>query len=193
MMRSKAIPLTSRQHGLYSSFHSKLLSNILNFLSETSINFEDFFFWISNFKILLLVFFFNIIFECSWKWSPCICLYFHRCQTDARIQSNFFWNQLEFCTWLEFKHLLLAISEREEKKKSKIIQKMWNRDTEIFSVAFISLEIEFFVNCMTSQIDTKAEQNAAVTTWQHPCEKLPFKKSGSVPHRCLAGEPMLQF
>lgn len=41
---------------------------------------------------------------------------------------------------------------------------MWNRDTEIFSVAFISLEIEFFVNCMTSQIDTKAEQNAAVTT-----------------------------
>lgn len=55
--------------------------------------------------------------------SVCTCLCFHRCQTDARLLSNFFWNQLEFLAWLEFKHLLLAISEKR-RKKSKIIQTM---------------------------------------------------------------------
>lgn len=130
--------------------------------------------------VVVLGFFFNIIFECSWKWSPCICLYFHRCQTDARIQSNFFWNQMEFFTWLEFKHLLLAISEKE-RKKSKIIQSE-ESGHQNFLCSLRSLRN--WINCKLYDFPNGYQSwaKAAVTMslWQISVQKK-WQRSPSVP------------
>lgn len=142
-----------------------------------SVNFKDF-----SSKSLISKFCwwfgFNIIFECSWKWGPCICLYFHRCQTDARIQSNYFWNQLEFFTWLEFKHLLLAISETE-KKNPKIIKNVVPGHQN-FLCCLSSSRNRFTCKLLyfPKGHQSSRDNNLAISF---------YPKSGSIPHQRLAG------